>query len=53
MVGVIDVGTEEVETPEKVAARIRTALQYVEPTHLYPCTDCGMIPRSRTAARVK
>jgi 5-methyltetrahydropteroyltriglutamate--homocysteine methyltransferase len=53
MVGVIDVGTEEVETPEKVAARIRTALEHVEPTHLYPCTDCGMIPRSRTAARGK
>jgi 5-methyltetrahydropteroyltriglutamate--homocysteine methyltransferase len=53
MVGVIDVGTEEVEAPETVAARIRTALQYVDPDHLYPCTDCGMIPRSRTAARGK
>ena len=53
MVGVIDVGTEDVETPETVAARIRTALPYVEPEHLYPCTDCGMIPRSRTAARGK
>ena len=53
MVGVVDVGTEEVETPQTVAARIRAALQYVEPQHLYPCTDCGMIPRSRTAARGK
>lgn len=53
MVGVIDVGTEEVETPETVAARIKTALQYVSPDHLYPCTDCGMVPRSRTAARGK
>ena len=53
MVGVIDVGTEEVETRETVAERIRTALQYVAPEHLYPCTDCGMIPRSRTAARGK
>ncbi len=53
MVGVIDVGTEEVETAETVAARIRKALPYVDPTHLYPCTDCGMIPRSRTAARGK
>ncbi|HKA53343.1 MAG TPA: methionine synthase [Candidatus Binatia bacterium] len=53
MVGVIDVGTEEVETPEAVAARIRTALQYVSPEHLYPCTDCGMVPRSRAAARGK
>ena len=53
MVGVIDVGTEEIETPQTVASRIRTALEYVEPQHLYPCTDCGMIPRSRTAARGK
>jgi 5-methyltetrahydropteroyltriglutamate--homocysteine methyltransferase len=53
MVGVIDVGTEEVEAPETVAARIRTALQYVAPDHLYPCTDCGMVPRSRAAARGK
>ena len=53
MVGVIDVGTEEIETPQTVASRIRTALHYVEPHHLYPCTDCGMIPRSRTAARGK
>lgn len=53
MVGVIDVGTEEVETPETVAARIHRLLPYVEPDHLYPCTDCGMIPRSRAAARGK
>ena len=53
MVGVIDVGTEEVETPAIVAARIRTALQYVAPDRLYPCTDCGMVPRSRAAARGK
>ena len=53
MVGVIDVGTEEVETPDIVAARIRKALSYVDPEHLYPCTDCGMIPRSQAAARGK
>ncbi|MSQ21595.1 MAG: methionine synthase [Betaproteobacteria bacterium] len=53
MVGVIDVGTEEVETPEKVAARIRAALRYVDPDRLYPCTDCGLIPRSRATARGK
>jgi 5-methyltetrahydropteroyltriglutamate--homocysteine methyltransferase len=53
MVGVIDVGTESVETPETVAARIRIALQYVAPENLYPCTDCGMAPRSRAAARGK
>jgi len=53
MVGVIDVGTEAVETPEQVADRIRAALPYVDPAHLYPTTDCGMIPRSRASARGK
>ncbi len=53
MLGVIDVGTEEVETPEVVAARIRAALPYVAPERLHPCTDCGLVPRSRAAARGK
>src|SRR5262249_49196882 len=53
MVGVIDVGTEEVETPELVASRIRKVLPYISPEHLYPCTDCGLLPRSRAAARGK
>jgi 5-methyltetrahydropteroyltriglutamate--homocysteine methyltransferase len=53
LVGVIDVGTEEVETPETVAARIREILPYVPPEHFLPCTDCGMVPRSRAAAEGK
>ncbi len=53
LLGVIDVGTEEVESPEQVAARIRKALTYVPPQRLYPCTDCGLVPRSRQAARGK
>ncbi len=50
LLGVIDVGTEEVEAPEVVAGRIRAAMPYVAPERLYPCTDCGMVPRSRAAA---
>ncbi len=53
MAGVIDVGTEEVETPETVAERIRRVLPHVAPERLYPCTDCGLVPRSRAAARGK
>ena len=53
LLGVIDVGTEEIESPALVAARIRKALPYVDPGHLFPCTDCGMVPRSRQAARGK
>jgi 5-methyltetrahydropteroyltriglutamate--homocysteine methyltransferase len=53
LLGVIDVGTEEVESSELVAARIRKALPYVEPRRLFPCTDCGLVPRTRQAARAK
>jgi len=53
LLGVIDVGTEDVETPELVAARIRKALPHVAPERLYACTDCGLVPRSRAAARGK
>jgi len=53
LVGVIDVGTDNVESPQVVADRIRKALAYIEPRRLYPCTDCGMVPRSREAARGK
>jgi 5-methyltetrahydropteroyltriglutamate--homocysteine methyltransferase len=50
LLGVVDVGTEDVETPDIVAERIRRALPFVAPEHLKPCTDCGLVPRSRTAA---
>ena len=53
LLGVIDVGTEEVETPDVVASRIRRALDHVPATRLLPCTDCGLVPRSREAARGK
>jgi 5-methyltetrahydropteroyltriglutamate--homocysteine methyltransferase len=53
LIGVIDVGTEEVETAARVAERIRAALPYVAPERLLPCTDCGMVPRSRAAASGK
>jgi 5-methyltetrahydropteroyltriglutamate--homocysteine methyltransferase len=47
IVGVLNLGDMEVETPETVAARIRTALQYVEPERLILAPDCGMkyLPR--------
>jgi 5-methyltetrahydropteroyltriglutamate--homocysteine methyltransferase len=53
MLGVIDVGTDAVESPATVAARIRKALPYVDAAHLYPCTDCGLVPRPRAVARAK
>ncbi len=53
LVGVIDVATEAVETPEEVAATIRKALSFVPPERLYPCTNCGMVPLPREVARGK
>jgi 5-methyltetrahydropteroyltriglutamate--homocysteine methyltransferase len=53
LLGAINVGTEDVETPEVVADRIRRALEHVPASQLYPCTDCGLVPRSREASRGK
>lgn len=50
MVGVIDVATSEVESPEHVADVIKHALQYVDPERLVPGTNCGMAPLSRPTA---
>jgi 5-methyltetrahydropteroyltriglutamate--homocysteine methyltransferase len=53
LVGAIDVATERVETPEEVARTIRSALRFVPPDRLYPCTNCGMVPLPREVARGK
>ncbi len=53
MVGVIDVATDQVETAEEVATRIRDASAFVDPERLMPCTNCGLAPLSRAVARGK
>lgn len=53
MVGAIDVATDTIESPEEVADTLRKALQYVDADKLYPCTNCGMAPLSRTVANAK
>ena len=53
LVGCIDVASPEVETPEAVAAVIRSALEYVAPERCYPCTNCGMAPLARPVASAK
>jgi 5-methyltetrahydropteroyltriglutamate--homocysteine methyltransferase len=53
LVGVIDVATDRVETPEEVAQTIATALKYVPPQHFVACTNCGMAPMDRDVARGK
>jgi 5-methyltetrahydropteroyltriglutamate--homocysteine methyltransferase len=53
MFGAIDVGTEEVESADVVAERLRRALQHIPAERLFPCTDCGLVPRSREVSRGK
>jgi 5-methyltetrahydropteroyltriglutamate--homocysteine methyltransferase len=50
MVGVIDVASDVIETPEEVADTIGKALQFVSKEHLFPCTNCGLAPMSRDVA---
>jgi 5-methyltetrahydropteroyltriglutamate--homocysteine methyltransferase len=44
MVGAVAVTADRVETPDEVAAVIRSAMRYVDAERLYPCTNCGMAP---------
>ena len=48
MVGVLDLGTEAIETAEQVAERIRAALAHVPAERLIIAPDCGMkyLPRA-------
>jgi 5-methyltetrahydropteroyltriglutamate--homocysteine methyltransferase len=50
LVGAIDVANDTVEKPEQVAATIRSAMRFVPPEKLYPCTNCGMVPLAREVA---
>jgi 5-methyltetrahydropteroyltriglutamate--homocysteine methyltransferase len=50
MVGVIDVASDVVETPEEVADTIGRALEFVPRERLFPCTNCGLAPMSRDVA---
>ena len=55
MLGVINLGTEEVETPEIVAERIRAGLKHLPPQRLVVAPDCGMkyLPRPRAFAKLR
>ncbi len=53
MVGVIDVASDVVETPEQVADTIGRALQFVAKDKLIACTNCGMAPMRRDIAVAK
>ena len=55
MLGVIDLSDPEIETPQKVAERIRAGLKYLSPDKLLPAPDCGMkyLPRATAFGKLK
>ena len=53
LLGVIDVATDAVETPQDVADTIAAALPFVPAERLIPCTNCGMAPMRREIAEAK
>ena len=55
VLGVLDLGSSEVETPEVVAGRIRAALAVVPPGRLVVAPDCGMkyLPRERAVRKLE
>jgi len=53
LLGVIDVASDVVETPEEVAAVIGEALRYVPRERIVACTNCGMAPMQRDIAAAK
>ena len=53
LVGAIDVASDRVETPEDVAAVLRSARRYVPAERIQACTNCGMVPLSSDLARAK
>jgi 5-methyltetrahydropteroyltriglutamate--homocysteine methyltransferase len=55
ILGVLDLGTPEVETAEIIADRIRRALPYIDAERLTLSPDCGMkyLPRDSAFGKLK
>jgi 5-methyltetrahydropteroyltriglutamate--homocysteine methyltransferase len=53
LIGVIDVASDRIETPEEVADVIAKAAEYVPAQKIIACTNCGMAPMRREIAAMK
>jgi 5-methyltetrahydropteroyltriglutamate--homocysteine methyltransferase len=55
ILGVIDLSTPDVETPELVAQRVRRAFDFKSPEQLTIATDCGMkyLPRASAEGKMR
>jgi 5-methyltetrahydropteroyltriglutamate--homocysteine methyltransferase len=55
ILGVIDLSTPDIETPELVAERTRRAFDFVSPDRVVIATDCGMkyLPRASAEGKMR
>jgi 5-methyltetrahydropteroyltriglutamate--homocysteine methyltransferase len=53
LIGVIDIATDVVETPQEIAAIIGEATNYAAREKIIPCTNCGMAPMRHDVAERK
>jgi 5-methyltetrahydropteroyltriglutamate--homocysteine methyltransferase len=53
LVGVIDVATDEIEMPERVAQVLGEVTKFVPKERIVACTNCGMAPMRRNIAEAK
>ena len=51
--GVLDIRTNAIETPAKIADRIRRVTKHVSPDKVTLSSDCGMKPLARMVAKMK
>jgi 5-methyltetrahydropteroyltriglutamate--homocysteine methyltransferase len=53
LIGVIDVATDTVESPEQIVQAIADVMKYVPKERIVACTNCGMAPMHRDVANAK
>jgi 5-methyltetrahydropteroyltriglutamate--homocysteine methyltransferase len=53
LVGVIDVASTKIESPEQVAATLDEALKYADKSRVQACTNCGLAPFPKAIAEAK
>jgi 5-methyltetrahydropteroyltriglutamate--homocysteine methyltransferase len=52
-VGVLDIRTNMLETPNEIAARARKVVKHLSPEQVTLSTDCGLKPLARMVAKMK
>ncbi len=53
LVGVIDVASDTIETPEQIVNVIGEVMKFVPKERIVACTNCGMAPMHRDIANAK